>query len=44
MSVSKIVMMIIIIMIIIIIIIIIIIGVRGLAKIQSIRPSIFSGT
>ena len=40
MSVSKIVMM----MIIIIIIIIIIIGVRGLAKVQSIRPSIFSGT
>ena len=44
MSVSKIVMMIIIIiiMIIIIIIIIIIIGVRGLAKVQSISPSIFS--
>ena len=40
MSVSKIVMM----MMIIIIIIIIIIGVRGLAKVQSIRPSIFSGT
>ena len=39
MSVSKIVMMM---MIIIIIIIIIIIGVRGLAKVQSISPSIFS--
>ena len=40
MSVSKIVMMII--KIIIIIIILIIIGVRGLAKVQSISPSIFS--